>query len=653
MLIYTQIILHNLISIMKNLTIFTAIALMLLGVSNVKAQFSNVYQPSNGQDTVVVSSTVKGLDSTKIGYRIGILSNNASMTPIIGSYPTGNIVDSFMTNQTNFVYTIPVSVNYPKYFYFKEIVTSKDTVGKIDTATGVSYLPVLLTPKLKAPTMWLTTPTVGKTTALFNATFTSGFDKAKIEIIISYGDTIFSHPVTKYPIKDSVDLVLGQNQDVARSYSIDLGSSNYMFSYKVHIWNSVLDSLSPIFYGVTLPQASPVKVGTPSNSGSTDDSIWYESKIVTNGLKTYHTAFISETQNGTPFDSVNSVIFGNSGISIKNISFIKLKPENDYYVWSAVYDTAFKTWFYSNKVLVQTKSSPSKYTLKINSLKVLNRTSEDAEVLNFNVITPDGSVGYTTCLIREYPNGNSTTVQQWRTTQGQENLEAILENLTIGKKYQVTIFGYDSLWTNHYNAWEIEDTFTFKGTQTIPSLQLQSMGTRNLNDTLAIDFSVFVPSGYTIDIGYKIAIGNDSTFISPYKSGIALSKVSGFQTGTIYVTGLPSGTHGFYKIYNDPSFTPPTGELKGSFNYYKNISSNVSELQNALNFSLYPNPSQDIINIEIPEGKISDYEMYDINGKKVLKGNLKNSQTQISVSELEQGLYFIKTKFGMIKFLKN
>jgi len=53
---------------------------------------------------------------------------------------------------------------------------------------------------------------------------------------------------------------------------------------------------------------------------------------------------------------------------------------------------------------------------------------------------------------------------------------------------------------------------------------------------------------------------------------------------------------------------------------------------------VYPNPICDVINIEIPEGEFGYFELYDINGRKLLSKSINKSEV-ISADWLKKGIY--------------
>ena len=69
--------------------------------------------------------------------------------------------------------------------------------------------------------------------------------------------------------------------------------------------------------------------------------------------------------------------------------------------------------------------------------------------------------------------------------------------------------------------------------------------------------------------------------------------------------------------------------------------------------SLYPNPTNSVFNIEIPNEVVKQVEIYDLSGKKLLKSN----QHKIDVSSFAIGIYMVQIltesgKTGVSKLVK-
>ena len=81
---------------------------------------------------------------------------------------------------------------------------------------------------------------------------------------------------------------------------------------------------------------------------------------------------------------------------------------------------------------------------------------------------------------------------------------------------------------------------------------------------------------------------------------------------------------------------------------------NVSQIED--NFSIYPNPSNGIINVQAAE-RINTVNVYNMIGNLVMVRNISNTQTTLDIEQLTNGIYFMELNFdnGSIinsKFIK-
>jgi hypothetical protein len=77
---------------------------------------------------------------------------------------------------------------------------------------------------------------------------------------------------------------------------------------------------------------------------------------------------------------------------------------------------------------------------------------------------------------------------------------------------------------------------------------------------------------------------------------------------------------------------------------YVYIWTGLNDIKSQTQISLFPNPAQDYVEIEIK--KVSEYtaELYDLNGKYLKSTKTFNSNTRLDLSEIENGLYLIVIK---------
>lgn len=86
---------------------------------------------------------------------------------------------------------------------------------------------------------------------------------------------------------------------------------------------------------------------------------------------------------------------------------------------------------------------------------------------------------------------------------------------------------------------------------------------------------------------------------------------------------------------------------------FRNGSLGISDTEQ-LNFTIYPNPSQDLFTIKsgVLLGSVS-YQISDASGKVIQTGNLEGTEAKIDLSRVAKGLYFIQVSNTTLKLIKN
>jgi hypothetical protein len=69
---------------------------------------------------------------------------------------------------------------------------------------------------------------------------------------------------------------------------------------------------------------------------------------------------------------------------------------------------------------------------------------------------------------------------------------------------------------------------------------------------------------------------------------------------------------------------------------------NTSSFDANLDFKLYPNPTKDIVTIELSQFSNTKLEVYDINGRVLLNQNLNTTSNQINIQSFPVGVYLFK-----------
>ncbi|MBP6089815.1 MAG: T9SS type A sorting domain-containing protein [Crocinitomicaceae bacterium] len=80
---------------------------------------------------------------------------------------------------------------------------------------------------------------------------------------------------------------------------------------------------------------------------------------------------------------------------------------------------------------------------------------------------------------------------------------------------------------------------------------------------------------------------------------------------------------------------------------FNNLTSSLDDLIKS-DFKIYPNPTSDIINLDLNNNSNSDFEIYDISGKLLIKTNEKS----IDLSNLSPSIYLLKVGNTIKKFQK-
>lgn len=132
-----------------------------------------------------------------------------------------------------------------------------------------------------------------------------------------------------------------------------------------------------------------------------------------------------------------------------------------------------------------------------------------------------------------------------------------------------------------------------------------------------IGFLEYNGSTWDINFVYKASFGgnNWSTF------GQDIS-------GELYIAGVTSGK--IFKIVDN------------------NLS--VDEFPSR-NFKMYPNPSDDLVTIDVASNTLGTYTLHDIAGKEI-NTFIKNGSFDFSVSTLNKGIYFLKCQIDNATFVK-
>lgn len=151
-------------------------------------------------------------------------------------------------------------------------------------------------------------------------------------------------------------------------------------------------------------------------------------------------------------------------------------------------------------------------------------------------------------------------------------------------------------------------------------------------------------AGVAINTSYK-----DPTFTGAYATAAMAS------TSQIYVN------NGYAELKNQPTSAYFGATLRAIYmfalsgNMYNALTENVlSVSEEALqSFKIYPNPVSDYLNISFESSKPRTIQLYSINGRQLILKNETTLQTQLDISLLNSGVYFLKIDEENFKIIKS
>lgn len=197
-----------------------------------------------------------------------------------------------------------------------------------------------------------------------------------------------------------------------------------------------------------------------------------------------------------------------------------------------------------------------------------------------------------------------------------------------------------SLWAKLNTLQSYNHTFSYGGIFT-------GLGFAGSFNETAVDFFGYsddfnLLSANAVSTWYHFVYTYDGVNVKVYKNGTLLGSVPKNLNTAVYdvfslgraldYSSTFNGAIDDLKIYN---YALSQAEVTSLFTNNTLLSQNFS--QNNLQVALYPNPVNDILNIQI-EKDIQSIEIYNIQGQKVMSSN----QKQINVSDLAAGMYMVR-----------
>jgi hypothetical protein len=91
---------------------------------------------------------------------------------------------------------------------------------------------------------------------------------------------------------------------------------------------------------------------------------------------------------------------------------------------------------------------------------------------------------------------------------------------------------------------------------------------------------------------------------------------------------------------------------------YDPTSASIEDIISSLNVNLYPNPANNAIRVTIDSNQQFVFSVFDVTGKEVLVSKKNIGTTNVSLTELNSGMFLYKIQlenggFKVGKFIKN
>lgn len=174
--------------------------------------------------------------------------------------------------------------------------------------------------------------------------------------------------------------------------------------------------------------------------------------------------------------------------------------------------------------------------------------------------------------------------------------------------------------------------------------------------TMFLNFQVWY---YEADKSIEYRYGTSNvTNMAIYNEDGASSVYFGYEDTNNLKAGYIDGTiaNTIYAETTNPNAAPTDLKALPAANTVYRFAVNPLAVkdQEKIEFTMFPNPTNEVLNLTFPETVNKPYSVYDLMGREVLKGSLNNTTTtQINVGTLQKGSYVLRIAGSTQKFIKN
>jgi len=141
---------------------------------------------------------------------------------------------------------------------------------------------------------------------------------------------------------------------------------------------------------------------------------------------------------------------------------------------------------------------------------------------------------------------------------------------------------------------------------------------------------------------YIFEISQDNTF----STGVTTQNIAG-TTNTL--SGLNENTQYFWRVASTDGVT--TSSWSTVWNFTTENPTLITDINKSL-IKIHPNPAQNYIVIQVSKLKIMNIEVLDMTGKVLINISDYSNQSRVDISNLQNGIYFVRIGNVINKFIK-
>lgn len=123
--------------------------------------------------------------------------------------------------------------------------------------------------------------------------------------------------------------------------------------------------------------------------------------------------------------------------------------------------------------------------------------------------------------------------------------------------------------------------------------------------------------------------------------------------GNIYIAGQTKSNDFPVKNAFQDSRKDKTGREDNLVAVFNPLISGISDQIKSTEISIFPNPTSGMINIEIKNSQLENYELCNLLGLEIMSGKINSEKSSIDLSRLPAGVYLLRVDNKSYKIIKN